>query len=147
MRCLSGSDTFRVAWCVWSMGRCYNIGKTLESKPWVPWSCALCKDWGSHSHHPLIWSATLQWDIFDLKPSFDDEGIKLQVHWNALEMLHFPSALWPRFLGDICVTVHLCEELWGCVGNTACWLSEGWWEGRRVVCMGRICVGGSVFLR
>lgn len=87
------------------------------------------------------------WDIFDLKPSFDDEGIKLQVHWNALEMLHFPSALWPRFLGDICVTVHLCEELWGCVGNTACWLSEGWWEGRRVVCMGRICVGGSVFLR
>lgn len=60
------------------------------------------------------------WDIFDLKPSFDDEGIKLQVHWNALEVLHFPSALWPRFLGDICVTlctfVRSCEAVLGTAG-------------------------------
>jgi len=68
----------------------------------MPWSHALCRDWGSHSHHPLIWSAPLE---ISLKASFDDEGVKLQVHWNALEMPQFPSALWPRYFSGISVTL------------------------------------------
>lgn len=100
MRCLSGSNRLSRLPSVYDQ---WEDVITLESNPWKPWRCALCKDWGSHSHHPLIWSVPPEIS-FDLKASFDDEGIKLQVHWNALEMLHFPSAIWPRFFGDICVT-------------------------------------------
>ena len=39
------------------------------------------------------------------------------MHWKALEMLRFPSALWPRFFGDICVTP--CTFARSC--EAVCW--------------------------